>query len=111
MPNLVSSFSALDCSQPVYWGSSSGYSEYFLPYYRGMGYAISWPLVAYLGRTTFRHTQRIEDAGVSQLLRQLDPNTDRLQRVDMGHNMADWNQVNTTVNTVCLREFVCYGLC
>lgn len=105
MPNLVSSLSALDCSKGVYWGTSAGSSTAFLPYFRGMGYAVSWPLVPYLARTTLAHIFSIEDARVSQHLRQLDPVTDPVQRVDMGHNMADWNQVNTTINTVCLREY------
>jgi hypothetical protein len=69
-----------------------------------MGYAVSWPLVEWLGRTSIPHSIRVEDARISQLLRQLDPVTDPVQRVDLLYNMADWNQVNATVNTMCLRE-------
>lgn len=67
-----------------------------------MGYAISWPLVKYLSRTDYQHRLYTEDARVSELLYPLDQNIDRVYRFDMGHNMADWNQINTTENTVAL---------
>lgn len=45
MPNIVSAFKDLDCSSNVYWGTSAGRSHYFGDYFRGLAYAMSWPLV------------------------------------------------------------------
>lgn len=45
MPNIVSAFKDLDCSTNVYWGTSAGRSHYFGDYFRGLAYAMSWPLV------------------------------------------------------------------
>ncbi len=45
MPNMIRAFQNLDCSTAVYWGTSSGRSTYFQPYFRGLAYAMSWPLV------------------------------------------------------------------
>jgi hypothetical protein len=56
MPNIISAFSSLDCSKNVYWGTSSGITYHFPYYFRGLGYALSWPLVSRLplskGETT-----------------------------------------------------------
>lgn len=46
MPNVVSSFRNLDCSKSIYWGTSAGKSHYFGDYFRGLAYAMSWPLVS-----------------------------------------------------------------
>ena len=46
MPNLISAFRELDCSTNVYWGTSAGRSQYFGDYFRGLAYAMSWPLVS-----------------------------------------------------------------
>ncbi|KAK4685512.1 hypothetical protein P7C73_g4640, partial [Tremellales sp. Uapishka_1] len=45
MPNMISAFQDLDCATNVYWGTSSGRSHYFGDYFRGLAYAMSWPLV------------------------------------------------------------------
>ena len=45
MPNIISAFRDLDCSRNVYWGTSAGRSGYFEDYFRGLAYAMSWPLV------------------------------------------------------------------
>jgi len=45
MPNLISAFKDLDCKTNVYWGTSAGRSHYFGDYFRGLAYAMSWPLV------------------------------------------------------------------
>jgi len=41
----LSAFKDLDCSSNVYWGTSAGRSHYFGDYFRGLAYAMSWPLV------------------------------------------------------------------
>lgn len=46
MPNIISAFRDLDCSTNVYWGTSAGRSHYFGDYFRGLAYALSWPLVS-----------------------------------------------------------------
>jgi hypothetical protein len=46
MPNLISAFKDLDCKTNVYWGTSAGRSHYFGDYFRGLAYAMSWPLVS-----------------------------------------------------------------
>jgi hypothetical protein len=46
MPNLISAFKDLDCKANVYWGTSAGRSHYFGDYFRGLAYAMSWPLVS-----------------------------------------------------------------
>lgn len=45
MPNIISAFSSLDCSKNIYWGTSMGITYHFPYYFRGLGYALSWPLV------------------------------------------------------------------
>ena len=47
MPNLISAFKDLDCKTNVYWGTSAGRSHYFGDYFRGLAYAMSWPLVSF----------------------------------------------------------------
>lgn len=49
MPNLVSAFKDIDCATNVYWGTSAGRSHYFKGYFRGLAYAMSWPLVSDVG--------------------------------------------------------------
>lgn len=46
MPNMISAFKDLDCRTNVYWGTSAGRSHYFGDYFRGLAYAMSWPLVS-----------------------------------------------------------------
>lgn len=55
MPNLISAFKDLDCSTNVYMGTSAGRSQYFGDYFRGLAYAMSWPLVSLVNgpRTSF----------------------------------------------------------
>lgn len=106
MPNLVSSFIDLDCSKNYYWGTSAGRSGYFDDYFRGLAYAISWPLASWIGNADMplAHTVKIEDARTGQWLRMLDKTTDPVTRFDMGWNMGDWNQLNVSIDTVALRE-------
>lgn len=47
MPNMISAFKDLDCATNVYWGTSAGRSHYFGDYFRGLAYAMSWPLVCF----------------------------------------------------------------
>jgi hypothetical protein len=55
MPNLISAFRKLDCSTNVYWGTSAGRSQYFGDYFRGLAYAMSWPLVSDPSTSPRRH--------------------------------------------------------
>lgn len=56
MPNVIDAFASFDCSKNIYWGTSAGMSHHFGFYMRGLGYALSWPLVRRpaLGRVTGR---------------------------------------------------------
>ncbi|OCF31309.1 hypothetical protein I316_07095 [Kwoniella heveanensis BCC8398] len=104
MPNLISGFKDLDCSTNVYWGTSAGRSHYFGDYFRGLAYAMSWPLVSWIGNADMplAHIIKIEDARTGQWLRHLDPVTDPVKRIDMGWTMGDWNQLDVTTETVGL---------
>lgn len=106
MPNIISAFKALDCTKNVYWGTSAGRSSYFGQYFRGLAYALSWPLVSWIGNSGMSqaHVIKIEDARTGQWLRELDPVTDPLHVVDLGWSMGDWNQLDYTTGTVALRE-------
>ena len=48
MPNVLGAFASMDCAsmRNVYWGTSAGGTYYFDRYFRGLGYALSWPLVS-----------------------------------------------------------------
>jgi hypothetical protein len=61
MPNLISAFKDLDCSTNVYWGTSAGRSHYFKEYFRGLAYAMSWPLVR-LPHGVKQYTSTVESA-------------------------------------------------
>ncbi|KAK1920534.1 hypothetical protein DB88DRAFT_503663 [Papiliotrema laurentii] len=104
MPNLISAFKDLDCATNVYWGTSAGRSRYFGDYFRGLAYAMSWPLISWIGNADMplAHTIKIEDARTGQWLRALDPVTDPINRIDMGWTMGDWNQLDVSVETVAL---------
>ncbi|WVQ80546.1 hypothetical protein IAT38_002651 [Cryptococcus sp. DSM 104549] len=104
MPNIISAFKNLDCSKNVYWGTSAGRSRYFGDYFRGLAYAMSWPLVTWIGTADMplAHITKIEDARTGQWLRHLNPVTDPIQRIDMGWTMGDWNQLDVSIETVAL---------
>ena len=46
MPNVIRAFSEMDCSKNMYWGTTAGGAYHFPRYMRGLGYALSWPLVS-----------------------------------------------------------------
>lgn len=50
MPNVISAFRHLNCAENIYWGTSAGKSHYFGDYFRGLAYAMSWPLVSLTSR-------------------------------------------------------------
>ncbi|GFZ45356.1 hypothetical protein JCM24511_03082 [Saitozyma sp. JCM 24511] len=104
MPNLISAFKDIDCAKNVYWGTSAGRSHYFKGYFRGLAYAMSWPLVSWIGSADMppAHVIKIEDARTGQWLHHLDPVTDPVERIDMGWTMGDWNQLDVSVETVGL---------
>lgn len=99
-------FKELECSKNIYWGTSAGRSSYFGQYFRGLAYAMSWPLVSWIGNSdiTPAHATGIEDARTGQWLRALDPVQDPVQHVDLGWEMGDWNQLDYTTETVALRK-------
>lgn len=107
MPNVVRTLQSLNCKKNVYWGTSAGSSGHFRHYFRGLGYGLSWPLVAWIGSADlpYAHRIKIEDARTGQWLRLLDPVLDPVQRIDYGWAMGDWNQLNYTTETVALREY------
>ncbi|KAL7416438.1 hypothetical protein BDY24DRAFT_438946 [Mrakia frigida] len=49
MPNVLAALGSMDCSLNIYWGTSAGATHYFDRYFRGLGYALSWPLVKWIG--------------------------------------------------------------
>lgn len=105
-PNMISAFRELDCSTNIYWGTSAGRSAHFGQYFRGLAYAMSWPLVSWIGSAAMpeAHVIKIEDARTGQWLRHLDSVDDPLVRIDNGWAMADWNQIDVTIETMALRE-------
>ncbi|CDZ98677.1 family 31 glycosyltransferase [Phaffia rhodozyma] len=104
MPNVIASFESLDCSENIYWGTSAGISYYYQFYLRGLGYAMSWPLVSWIGSANIAtaHIIKDEDARTGQWLRMLDPSVDPLHVVDYGWMMGDFNQLDIGVETVAL---------
>lgn len=104
-PNVISNFINLDCSKNIYWGTSAGRSRHFNDYFRGLAYALSWPLVSWIGNADMApaHVLKIEDARTGQWLRSLDPAVDPVTRIDLGWSMGDWNQLDITIATVALR--------
>ncbi|WWC70617.1 uncharacterized protein I206_104568 [Kwoniella pini CBS 10737] len=104
MPNIISGFKDLDCANNIYWGTSAGRSHYFGEYFRGLAYAMSWPLVSWIGNADMplAHIIKIEDARTGQWLRHLNPVTDPVKRIDMGWTMGDWNQLDVGLETVAL---------
>ncbi|WRT67640.1 uncharacterized protein IL334_004612 [Kwoniella shivajii] len=104
LPNVISGFKDLNCAHNIYWGTSAGRSHYFGDYFRGLAYAMSWPLVSWIGSADMplAHIMKIEDARTGQWLRHLDPVTDPVKRIDMGWTMGDWNQLDVGIETVAL---------
>ncbi|KAA1118154.1 hypothetical protein PGT21_032477 [Puccinia graminis f. sp. tritici] len=104
IPNLLKAFKDLDCQKNVYWGTSQGSSKLFDPYFRGLGYGLSWPLVEWIGTSnmSLKSQVGIEDARVGAWLTDLDPVADPLVRINEGWKMADWNQVEIDKEVIAL---------
>lgn len=45
-PNILAALGSMDCSKNIYFGTAAGATHYFERYFRGLGYALSWPLVS-----------------------------------------------------------------
>ncbi|OAV97793.1 hypothetical protein PTTG_25967 [Puccinia triticina 1-1 BBBD Race 1] len=104
IPNLIKAFKDLDCQKNIYWGTSQGSSNLFDPYFRGLGYGLSWPLVEWIGTSnmSLKSQVGIEDARVGAWLTDLDPAQDPLVRINEGWKMADWNQVEIDKDVIAL---------
>lgn len=86
LPNILRSLSSFNCAQNIYWGNSWGCAQEFKYHHGGLGYAISWPLVKWLGSTRVRlpvdQVDQNEDARVGTWLAELDPVKEPLITVD-----------------------------
>lgn len=51
MPNVLDSFASLDCGTNVYWGNSFLCAHEFPFHFGGLAYALSWPLIKWIGTT------------------------------------------------------------
>ena len=109
------SLNELNCNDNVYWGTSAGRSHHFPHYFRGLGYALSWPLVrlfliyinhlwfifviqvSWIGHSDISdfHQKGIEDARTGQWLQNLNNvyPKESLINVDNEWTMGDWNQL------------------
>ncbi|CAH7686801.1 hypothetical protein PPACK8108_LOCUS21497 [Phakopsora pachyrhizi] len=101
IPNLIKSFKDLDCRELIYWGTSKGSSKLFKPYFRGLAYGLSWPLVEWIGSSKMKNETKmgIEDARVGSWMIDLG---EELKRIDEGGLMGDWNQVEIDEAVVAL---------
>lgn len=61
LPNLLSSLSNLSCSTSYYIGNSWGCAQTFPFHFGGLGYLLSWPLVAWIGGGDQELTQKDQD--------------------------------------------------
>jgi len=106
LPNVLASFSALSCSQNTYWGTHWGSCNDCYPLYmRGLAYALSWPLVAWLGSAQLgaNDTSGIEDIRTAGWFTSLPPG-EMVGIVDLGRRMGDWygGTIPHDVHTVAL---------
>ncbi|EJU04107.1 hypothetical protein DACRYDRAFT_20743 [Dacryopinax primogenitus] len=106
LPNVLASFSELSCSELVYWGTWWGSCMHCYPLYmRGLAYALSWPLVAWLGSASLSgiSTKGIEDIRTAGWFASL-PDGAPVKVVDMKTRMGDWygGTIPHDVHTVAL---------
>ncbi|KZT61973.1 glycosyltransferase family 31 protein [Calocera cornea HHB12733] len=106
LPNVLASFSSLPCAAPTYWGTWWGScGECYPLYMRGLAYALSWPLVAWLGAAPLRpnDTRGMEDIRTGGWLTSLPPG-EAVRIVDWGVRMGDWygQTIPHDVHTVAL---------
>ncbi|KZO98768.1 glycosyltransferase family 31 protein [Calocera viscosa TUFC12733] len=106
LPNVLASFSTLTCAQNVYWGTFWGSCGACYPLYmRGLAYALSWPLVAWLGKAQlgWNDTAGIEDIRTAGWFTSL-PREEVVQVVDWKRHMGDWygGTIPHDVHTVAL---------
>ncbi|KAG0144960.1 hypothetical protein CROQUDRAFT_659264 [Cronartium quercuum f. sp. fusiforme G11] len=104
IPNLIKAFQDLDCNMNIYWGTSQGSNPLFDPYFRGLGYAMSWPLVEWIGSSNMSAEAQvgIEDARVGAWLTELNADVDPVTRIDVGWKMGDWNQMEIDETSIGL---------
>ncbi|CAO1623911.1 unnamed protein product [Sympodiomycopsis kandeliae] len=93
IPNLLSIFTSLSCSSSYYIGNSWGCSQPFPFHFGGLGYALSWPMISWLGwgsELPRRHTNQNEDARLGSYFTSLDHLKDPLITVDYSILMGSW---------------------
>ncbi|KZT59385.1 glycosyltransferase family 31 protein [Calocera cornea HHB12733] len=101
LPAVLHTLAHVSCAQLVYWGTSWGSCLSCYPFYhRGMGYGLSWPLVAWLGSASLPEwaTQGIEDMRTGAWLANLPPvgrgqagQPEPLTVVDMYYHAGNWD--------------------
>lgn len=104
IPNLIREFQNLSCDSNIYWGTTQGSNPLLPSYFRGLAYALSWPLVEWIGSSNMAYEAQvgIEDARVGAWLSELEPSQDPLIWIDVGWRMGDWNQLEIDEKTIGL---------
>lgn len=104
LPNLLTALASLSCSMPIYLGTSWGCSQHFPYHFGGLGYALSWPLVSWLGDSSsssstptakrhplpWYHTTGNEDARLGSYLVSLRRNEQPVLAVDYSVRMGSY---------------------
>lgn len=95
LPNLLAIFDGLSCSTNYYIGTSWGCSQPFPFHFGGLGYALSWPLVSWLGagdELPSSATDNQEDARLGSYLTALDRQREPVITLDYGVRMGSFFQ-------------------
>lgn len=85
IPNLLSIFTSLSCGTSYYIGNSWGCSQPYPFHFGGLGYALSWPLLSWLGagdELPPHHTNDQEDARLGSYFTALDHQKDPVVTMD-----------------------------
>ncbi|KAL7413831.1 hypothetical protein BDY24DRAFT_388302 [Mrakia frigida] len=110
LPNILESLLPLKCSNGVYWGTTMGscIDNCSEPYFQGMAYALSWPIIEHLVRSelTQDEIEGAEDARTGAWIKSVDLRTKAVweakypklewtgegtvQRVEIGRLLGDW---------------------
>lgn len=94
IPNLLSIFAPLSCSTAYYIGNSWGCSQPYPFHFGGLGYALSWPLISWLGANEAPLPQHEidenEDARLGSFFQSLDREREPLVTLDYGILMGSW---------------------
>ncbi|CAO1632493.1 unnamed protein product [Parajaminaea phylloscopi] len=93
IPNLLDIFANLSCSTNYYIGTSWGCSQPFPFHFGGLGYALSWPLVAWLGdgkELRPKDTDNQEDARLGSYFTALDREREPVVTLDYSIRMGSF---------------------